>query len=93
MFPANNYWHARVDALPVHPSSRQWLSNMDPTTRLHPDFGPSFGEQDVPYGIPITVVQGEDRVPVAFEYGERERPCALPAHELDADRGRPRCRR
>jgi hypothetical protein len=68
MFPANNYWHARVDALPVHPSSRQWLSNMDPTTRLHPDFGPSFGEQDVPYGIPITVVHGGDRVPVTFEY-------------------------
>ncbi len=70
MFPANNYWHARVDALSVHKSSRQWLSNMDPTTRLHPDFGPSFGEQDVPYGIPITVVHGGDRVLVAFEYAD-----------------------
>ena len=23
---------------------------------LHPDFGKSYGEQPVPYGIPITVV-------------------------------------
>lgn len=70
MFPANNYWHARVDGLPVHPSSNQWVANMHPDTDLHPDFGPSFGAQDVPYGIPITVVHGGDRVPVRFEYAD-----------------------
>ena len=38
--------------------------------RLHPDFGPAYGEQPVPYGIPITVVNGAARVPVRFGYAD-----------------------
>jgi hypothetical protein len=41
---------------------------MRPTARLHPDFGPSYGAQPVPYGIPVTVVHSAARVPVAFQY-------------------------
>lgn len=78
MFPANNYWHARIDALPVHPSSGQWTSNMHPSRQLHPDFGPSFGAQDVPYGIPVTIVRGGDRVPVRFEYADESDRVAYP---------------
>ena len=55
-FPANNWWHADVSKLPVHTRSKQWLSHMSPTSRLHPDFGPSYGAQPVPYGIPWTIV-------------------------------------
>jgi hypothetical protein len=41
------------------------------TRKLHPDFGPSYGEQPVPYGIPITVVPaGHPRVPVRFDYDD-----------------------
>ncbi len=69
-FPDDNYWNARIDTLPVHPSSKAWLSHMSPESKLHPDFGPSFGEQAVPYGIPITVVHGAARVPVDFEYAD-----------------------
>jgi len=66
MFPADNYWHADVTRLKVHPRSAAWKSHMSPTRRLHPDFGPSGG---VPYGIPITVVAGTHaKVPVTFEY-------------------------
>jgi hypothetical protein len=44
---------------------------MSPTRRLHPDFGPSYGEQPVPYGIPVTVVDGSHpKVPVAFDYAD-----------------------
>lgn len=68
-FPANNYWHADVSALPLHSRSAQWMANMSPTRKLHPDFGPSYGEQSVPYGIPITyVTKYHKRVPVYFEY-------------------------
>jgi hypothetical protein len=68
-FPANNVWHADVSALPVHARSAQWLSHMSPTRRLHPDFGPSYGAQPVPYGIPITYVSGtHTKVPVRFDY-------------------------
>ncbi|MDQ1696644.1 MAG: hypothetical protein QOJ03_1997 [Frankiaceae bacterium] len=69
VFPADNYWHADISKLPVHRRSRQWLSHMSPGTRLHPDFGPSYGAQPVPYGIPYTVVpHGHARVAVKFQY-------------------------
>jgi hypothetical protein len=68
-FPANNYWHADVSRLPVDRHSSTWLSHMSPTRRLHPDFGPSYGAQPVPYGIPITYVgSGHAKVSVSFAY-------------------------
>ena len=57
-FPADNYWHADISKLPVHPQSKAWIASTARGVRLHPDFGPSYGEQPVPYGIPITVVDG-----------------------------------
>lgn len=47
-----------MSKLPVNARSADWLSHMLPTRRLHPDFGPSYGAQSVPYGIPITFVSG-----------------------------------
>ncbi|MCW2670073.1 MAG: hypothetical protein JWO27_1970 [Frankiales bacterium] len=68
-FPANDFWHADVSRLPVWPRSAQWLSHMAPTSKLHPDFGPSYGAQSVPYGIPITyVTSSHAKVPVTFDY-------------------------
>ena len=69
-FPATNYWHADISRLPVNPRSAQWLSHMQATSRtLHPDFGPSFGDQPVPYGIPITyVASNHPKVAVRFDY-------------------------
>jgi hypothetical protein len=69
VFPADNYWNADISKLPVHPKSRQWMKHMSPSVDLHPDFGPSYGEQPVPYGIPITVVRGtHKKVHVTFRY-------------------------
>jgi hypothetical protein len=69
VFPANNYWHADISKLPVNRHSSQWLSHMSPGSNLHPDFGPSFGYQPVPYGIPYTVVaHSHARVHVHFTY-------------------------
>jgi hypothetical protein len=69
VFPASSFWHADVSSLPVHPRSGQWLANMSADRDLHPDFGPSYGAQPVPYGIPITVVTGSHpRVRVRFDY-------------------------
>ena len=67
-FPADNYWHADIRHLPVHPRSRQWLSHMSTSVDLHPDFGPSFGDGPN-YGIPVTVVGGaHPKVKVHFRY-------------------------
>lgn len=69
VLPATSVWHADVSRLPVHPRSASWTSRMQPTRRLHPDFGPSGGEE--PYGIPVTVVAGSHpKVTVAFDYHE-----------------------
>jgi hypothetical protein len=71
-FPADSWFHADVSKLPVHTRSAQWMSHMTPTSKLHPDFGPSFGEQPVPYGIPITVVAGTHaKVTVQFQYASQ----------------------
>jgi len=68
VFPANNYWHADVRRLPRHSRSRAWLSHMSPRRRLHPDFGPSYGDGP-DYGMPVTVVSGAHRkVSVRFTY-------------------------
>jgi len=68
-FPANSYWHADISKLPVHPRSAQWMGHMSPTRKLHPDFGPSYGEQPAPYGIPITIVSSSHaKVTVTFDY-------------------------
>ena len=74
-FPANNIWHADISTLPVYWRTSQWLAHMSPTRTLHPDFGPSYGEQPVPYGIPITYVSGTHaKVSVRFDYaGESDR--------------------
>ena len=67
-FPANSFWHADISALPVHPRSNQWMAHMSPTRRLHPDFGPSYGAQPAPYGIPIVVVSNaHPTVAVTFD--------------------------
>lgn len=70
VFPANNWWHADVSDLPVHTRSEAWLAHMSPDRDLHPDFGPSYGDGP-PYGIPITVVDGDHRrVRVRFTYAD-----------------------
>jgi hypothetical protein len=69
VFDPGNYWHADIRGLKVHRRSDRWLSHMQARSRdLHPDFGPSYGAQPVPYGIPVTVVDGDPRVKVRFRY-------------------------
>jgi hypothetical protein len=68
-FPSDNVWHADIRGLPVNVRSAQWMSHMSSTRKLHPDFGPSYGAQSVPYGLPITVVAGTHaKVSVKFDY-------------------------
>jgi hypothetical protein len=78
-FPADSWWHADISKLPVHARSAQWMSHMSPTSKLHPDFGPSFGAQSVPYGIPITIVDStHSRVTVTFDYASESDKVGYP---------------
>jgi hypothetical protein len=68
-FPADNVWHADIRHLPVATRSRQWVATIGRNADLHPDFGPSYGAQPVPYGIPITYVgASHPTVRVHFRY-------------------------
>ena len=87
VFPKSNYWHARIDALPVNAASARWMANMHPSNDLHPDFGPTFGAQEVPYGIPITVVRGAARVPVEFGYADESDRVPYPLNKDTAIEG------
>ena len=79
VFPRNNYWNTPITHLEVHPRSDAWMSHMSPGSELHPDFGKSYGEQPVPYGIPITVVDGDHaKVEVDFRYGHESDPGPYP---------------
>ena len=79
VFPGKNYWNTPVTDLAVHPRSDTWLAHMSPDSTLHPDFGKSYGEQPVPYGIPITVVDGDHaKVEVIFRYEDESDPGPYP---------------
>lgn len=57
MFPANNFWNARVDSLPTHPQSDSWIDSIGRDEGFHMDFG--SGEWDGgPIGIPFNVAAG-----------------------------------
>ena len=57
VFPADNFWNARVDSLPVHPQSDSWIRSIGADESFHMDFG--SGEWDGgPIGIPLNVVEG-----------------------------------
>jgi hypothetical protein len=78
VFPANNFWNRDISRLPVHPRNSQWLSHMSPSRRLHPDFGPSYGDGPN-YGIPITVVAKTHKlVPVRFDYASESNRVGYP---------------
>ncbi len=66
IFPADNIWNTRIDALPVHEMSDMWLRSADAaSTDLHPDFGPPN------YGLPfITVPRNHPKVHIAFQYAD-----------------------
>ncbi len=78
LFPANNVWNARVDALPVDARSSAYISSIGPDRGLHPDFGSGTWDGG-PIGIPFAVVPGsQPLVPVTFEYADESDPGPYP---------------
>lgn len=78
MMPADNYWHADVSTLPVHPSSSAWVSNIGASSRVHADFGSGLWDGG-PIGIPYTTVgAGQPTVPMNFGYAGESDPGPYP---------------
>ena len=55
VFPRDNAWNQRVDALPVAPDSAGLVRSIGLTAPVHPDFGSGRWE-GAPIGIPFTTV-------------------------------------
>jgi hypothetical protein len=68
VFPANNPWNQRVDALPVAANSDEIVRSIGVDDHMHADFGSGVWDGG-PIGIPITVVgKKTPRSRVSFEY-------------------------
>ncbi|HET9203020.1 MAG TPA: hypothetical protein VFP67_07765 [Acidimicrobiia bacterium] len=69
VFPANSIWNARVDALPVHTRSAQYVARIGATANVHADLGSGVWPpgSTSPIGIPyVTVGATQPDVPIHF---------------------------
>jgi hypothetical protein len=69
VFPADNIWNARVDDLPMHPLSSQYVNRIGTSERVHADFGSGVWPpgSNSPIGIPfVDVGAGQADVAVTF---------------------------
>jgi len=57
MFPADNFWNARVDTLPTHPMSDAWIESIGRDESFHMDFGSGVWDGGL-IGIPYNIVAG-----------------------------------
>jgi len=74
LLPSDNVWNARIDGLPVHPRSADWVRTIGAGTGLHPDFGSGL-YAGAPIGIPYTTVPGsQPEVSVTFDYADESDP-------------------
>ncbi len=73
IFPTDNIWNVRVDSLPIHARSSQWIDSIGRNTGFHMDFGSGTWEGG-PIGIPYNLVsESVTKIPVTFSYpGEFE---------------------
>jgi hypothetical protein len=70
VFPADNYWHADVRGLPVHPRSDAIVRSIGASENMHADFGSGLWE-GAPIGIPITyATKKTPRSRVSFDYAD-----------------------
>jgi hypothetical protein len=78
MMPADNYWHAKVDALPVHPRSAAWVAAIGLGEDVHADFGSGLWDGG-PIGIPYVTVGGDQPdVDITFDYDDESDPGPYP---------------
>ncbi len=79
VFPANNFWNARIDALPVHPDSDSWIDSIGRGESFHMDFGSGEWEGG-PIGIPFNVVAGSTvpKYDAEFYYPDESDPGSYP---------------
>jgi len=65
VFPADNPWNWDISTYQVHPNSANFIASIGAATKLHPDFGSTFG---IPY---VSVNASQPKIPINFTaYGD-----------------------
>ena len=79
IFPADNFWNTRIDSLPVHPLSEEWIDHIGRDTNFHMDFGSGTWEGGL-IGIPFNVVAGSTvpKYEAVFYYPDESDPGPYP---------------
>jgi hypothetical protein len=78
LFPADNAWNRRVDALPVATNSDVLIRSIGLDSHAHADFGSGLWDSGK-IGIPYVVVPGSTpRTRVSFEYADESDPGPYP---------------
>ena len=78
LFPADNIWNVRVDALPRHANSDAYVATIGADAHVHADFGSGTWDGG-PIGIPYVDVPGtQPTVTVAFDYDDESDPGPYP---------------
>lgn len=82
VLPADNIWNRRIDDLPVHAMSDQYVAAIGSSATLHADFGSGVWPpgSDSPIGIPvIEVAPWQEKVPIIYtDYGSESDPGPFP---------------
>ena len=81
LFPTNNIWNARVDSLPVHARSTDWINSIGRSSGFHMDFGSGTWNGGL-IGIPVNIVDGTvSKASVDFYYPDESDagPYPIPA--------------
>ncbi|MGD2061389.1 MAG: hypothetical protein PVF87_11020 [Acidimicrobiia bacterium] len=80
--PADDIWNTRIDHLPVHPRSDDYVASIGAGSTLHPDFGSGVWPpgSDSPIGIPfLEVGPNEPLTDVDYDaYGAESDPGPFP---------------
>lgn len=88
VFPPDNPWNTRVDALPVDPNSDTLINSIGRWDHLHPDFGANWNGG--PFGIPYILVSGSTPgKDVVFDYWDESDPGPYPITENTPIEGGP----
>jgi len=95
IFPENNIWNTKIDKLPVHPKSKNYINTIGSELKLKADFGSGFWD-GAPIGIPYVLVgSNQEKLLVDFEYSDESDKSGYPipsnppiegGNESDGDR-------
>lgn len=69
VFPPDHALNMRIDSLPLHPNSDNFITSIGAGTAFHPDFGTTWDDDGTerPMGIPYNIVgASQPKVPIKF---------------------------